>query len=81
MKKPVDYHQNYLEKAEIQDRCAIDWISVTSLTTGFIYDLGKISYCVFFGLHTVKNTFFILLHKSLAVICYHFIERLTRSGI
>ena len=81
VKNPFDYHKNYLKKAEIQDRYATDWKSIPSLTTDLMCDLGQISYCVFFGLHAAKNTFFILLHKSLVVISYYFIERLTRNGI
>jgi len=81
VKNLFDYHQDYLEKTEIQARYATDWKSIPSLTADFMCDLGQISYYVFFGLHTAKNTFFILLHKSLLVISYHFIERLLRTGI
>lgn len=80
VKNPFDYHRSYLEKNR-KTGLETDWKPISSLTTDFICDLGQISYCVFFGLHTAKNTFFILLHKSLVVISYHFIEHLTRSGI
>lgn len=55
VKNPFDYDQNYLAKAEIQARYATDWKSIPSLTTDFMCDLGQISYCVFFGLHTAKK--------------------------